>query len=186
MGRVAVRAAVVNYLTTGINDSDIPHLAVVKPSPPKVMSRAAVFGAISVGSATGAWAFVHIERQIERRVELTGPSAAENAHSVLTNPGGKIRSYIVGLEIFTVSAQPQAEQADADNDALLDGLVGWIEQDRTFGGTLYEAGEGPEPGAMGDDIDVTSNLPVLSKTETVNIYNLVRFNAHEWVPPVYV
>lgn len=186
MGRVAVRAGVVSYLTSGISASAIPHLAIVKPSPPKVMSRAAVFASIGVGTTTGAWAFVHIEHQIEKRVELTGPSAAENARSVLTNPGGKMRSYVVGLEIFVVSAQAQAEQADADNDVLLDGLVGWIEEDRTFGGTLYEAGEGPEPSVMGDDVEVSSNLPVLSQSQTVNIYNLVRFNAHEWVPPVYV
>lgn len=98
-----------------------------------------------VGKSVAA-GYLHIGNQREKRVALGG------AHG-----GWKRRVYEVHIVIVFRSDEPLADDVVGAHDDLLDALITRLEADRTWGGCVWQGGEGE---AMGDnDLTVTVGWP---------------------------
>ena len=151
MSRATVRETVTAYLLTKrpIPDGDgtIPFLVNVFGFPAKVTSEQELY-LQDPGIQVGANIFCYLPTNRDRRVALGG------AHG-----GRKMVVFEVMLRCFMLSQQPKSQDAGADNESFLDGLVTAIRQDRNAGNPsqVFEWGEGVLTG--GDDIEVTSYYP---------------------------
>lgn len=174
MTRASTVAAVANYLTYG----QIPFLTTVKPYPAKVNPE----GEFDLGAnqGTGAVIFMFLPNQREKRINPGG--AAVFPLAPIT--GRKWREYQVTLMCFLRSTKQQAEDAGADMDTFLDGLVAHLEADRRFGTTgqgppteIFQAGEGSDTG--GDDITIESSLPRLLLNQVTQTFAAVKVTVCE-------
>ncbi|MEV0968512.1 hypothetical protein [Microtetraspora glauca] len=82
------------------------------------------------GRGMGTYAVVHLEAANERREAWGGATS-----------GWKHITHAVTLQLFHLSTQPLAEDAQADLDALLEAIGDLIHADRTLGEAVLQAGE---------------------------------------------
>jgi hypothetical protein len=144
--------------------SNIQWLTTLHDHPPKVTTEDQWFDEQNPGEGTGAVVYIYIANQREKRIATGGPTS-----------GLKFRPYQVDLICFLRSMVSKSEVAEADNDEFLDGLVAYIEADRTFDsdGVIFQAGEGDMNGAW--DIGTEANFPKLVKmgmTQTFSVIHL--------------
>ncbi len=152
--RTAARAAIVAYLmgkaATGAGgDGTIPYLSVVFPFPAKFTPEGELFAGDDPGTQNGAAIWLYIE-----------PQNSERAPNQGKNPGGKFVTYPFALDIVFRSTKKKTQDAAADNELMLDGLIAAIEADKNAGtddGTIWSWGEGGTN--KGPDLDLTSYYP---------------------------
>jgi hypothetical protein len=159
MSRSTARAAVAAFFAPPA----VPKLNGIKAGLPKLTEAGDWF---SDTSGSGALGFIHIERQMERRIAIGGATS-----------GVKLRVYDFGLVVILRSAKPHGEDATTDNDSILDHVVAHLQADRTLGGSVFQAGEGDTFGE--EDIEVASDLPQMLDGGIVQIWNVVRFKVLE-------
>lgn len=163
MGRVAVRAAIVDYLQS----AGIPYLGTVFPHPPKMASEEDFFVNSVPGTAAGATIFVALRRQRERRIALGGP-----------NNGRKLRPYKVTLLCFLRSKATTTQEAGDENDAFIDALVSAIEGNRTAASdAIFQWGEGDDLYEF--DIEVDTGLPRPLRLQMTQVFSTVDVTALE-------
>jgi hypothetical protein len=169
MSRVSTINAIAAYLQQPTQYSGaIPALSNVFMYPPKITQEQQWFNNLPSGIATGAVIYIALRRQNEERIALGG------AHG-----GRKWRQYECFLACFLRYTGPTSEQACADADAFIDGLLEWIEADRTLGtgpavggetlpGMIFQAGEGGIHG--GPDLETEVFMPSLVNDELTQLY----------------
>ncbi len=163
MPRATVRAAITEYLQS----SSIPFLGSVFPHPPKVTPEGEFDIGKFPGKGSGAVIYVYLQEQSEERVREIGLQLH-----------GKMRTYKATLICFLRSIKPKAEQADADNDTFLDGLVLAIQENRTPGtGAVFQWGEGDTVGGV--DIVIHSELPSTIRLQLTQIFSTVEVTVIE-------
>ena len=158
MGRAAVRTAVTEWLDTAA----IPMLGTVLRSRPKLINPALLEP--SLGQASGSVIVVHLIHDVEIRTAVGGAKSGE-----------KFNKHDITLEILFQSKQPDALVAQDDFDALIDGIMGRLRQDRTLGapGVIWQC-----PDAAGYDLLLAQ--PVLG-AQTVLITAHLTMTALEYV-----
>lgn len=164
LGRKGVRTAVANFFAP----PNVAGLNSVYSGEPRLVTSNAYFA----GQKSGAVGWPYIESQKDRRIAFTGGP----------QPGGgqaKLIIYEVAFSYRFLSYQAKAEDALDDNDNGIDALTARIRSDRTFGGTLWQVGEGDT--VMGEDIHVMSGPgPKVRKQDgPIIIWSMVRFIAIE-------
>jgi hypothetical protein len=169
VSRATVRAAIVSTFT------GITGLTAVYASEKKVTNGDEWYAAI--GDRSGMLAFVFIEHEVEARRSLAGPSA-----------GYKKISYDVALVCqFRHNGESTADGVDAgiqaiqDYDATIENLKAHVRLDRTLGGAVFQIGEGDT--LSGDDIEITSDLPVTDADGLIHIWAAVKFRVIEFTSP---
>ena len=169
-GRVAMRAAIVNYLTA----ANLPFVGEVLGTAPKITSENTFFVSVPAGTGTGAVIFVHLERQ--RETLLSYPAVGG---------GWKERPFDVVLMCFLRSVERRTDAIQLANDQMLDALVHALEMDPNMGDTavVYTQGLGRPP-RYGPDIEVESDLPRPVLQGATEIFTTVRFVASEMVQAV--
>ncbi len=169
MGRATVRAAIVDYLQQGATGGNIPSLSTVFAHPAKFTTEGDFYDGQGPGIDDGAVIYVYLREQDERRIAIGGP------HS-----GWKARPYTVVLICVLRHKGPDAQDADAANDAFIDGLVSWIEADRTASSTaVFQWGEGDDVGGV--DIHVEAGMPKPIRQQTTQVFTTVEVTALELV-----
>lgn len=121
MSQTTVRAAVVAWF----KPPHVDGLARVFTAPPKIVQG---------GHAPGNTAIAIVTVAPGRRTRI----AVGGEHS-----GWKRVDYSVELGIKLQSAQRTAEAATDRLDEIVDAAIARLESDRTLGGTVWRAGEGP-------------------------------------------
>lgn len=157
MSRATIRQAVVDWFGNG----HVAGLGTLYTAQPRTIPGGDF--AITNGAMSGAVATVHIEHELEHRAALGGPYSGE-----------KKIDYTVGLVVMFRSRQASQDDAMGDYDALIEAIKERLRSDRSFGGTVWIAGE--EQGG----IEINSDLPRLDK-QTFTIWSVVRFVVSEWV-----
>lgn len=166
MSRAEVRAAVGTYLQNGITTESVPYLSTVWPAPPKLANESDFYSAEVPGEGFGAQIFIYIGPTDRTRIAVGAKSPITNQYG-----GRKFVVYQTALMCYTRSTNTEAQDAAAENDTFLDGLIAWIEQDRNLGtapqgigpgggvptGSIFQAGEGGIN--EGPDLQVHSLLP---------------------------
>lgn len=172
MTRVSILQATADYLSAG----QIPFLNTVNPWPARVTPQ----GEFDLGLNAGSGAIIHmlIEDQQEERIAGGGAGIAPLAPIA----GRKWVQYSVTLICHLRSTKPQAENAGADMDCFLDGLLARIRADRTLGtaGTatpIFQAGEGGRNG--GPDLHITPSFPRLLNGQLVQVFAAVKVTVCE-------
>ncbi|MGH3376337.1 MAG: hypothetical protein ACRDP6_16510 [Actinoallomurus sp.] len=173
MTRAAVRQGIAAYF--GGNTYDAVYriwrptplaangLAGVRQFFPKRFSKDDYTFGYSPPRAMGGVMVVHIPLETEKRIALGGPTA-----------GIKRLTYSVELWLYHQGQTPHAEDPQADFDGLIEAVVARIRADRTLGGIVTEAGEGPNTG-----ITKTASEPVRNN-ETTEQYGVIRFDANAY------
>jgi hypothetical protein len=137
------RASIRQQIYTYLNGASIANVAFY-PAMPKETDP---FPA-TAGVSTTAIAFPVVAQQEELRLGF----------------GKKEVRYSITLEIAAFSAQAKGEDAQADCDAIFEGILAAIRADPTLGTqgstTLLQAGEGTGMGSQ--DLRVDQDMPVLS------------------------
>jgi hypothetical protein len=166
MSRASVRAAVVAWFAPPAVDG----LNAVYSSKRKIVQAEETYSG-SLGSGSGAHAWVYIERKREHRRGFGGPPGP--------NTGGKKRVvYDVGFVVIFRSVRPKMEDAVDDHDALMDAIEARLRLGRDLGGQVFSAGEGGELGQ--DDIETLSDMPKQAGQET-HVWSVVKFVVTEWL-----
>ena len=148
MSRATVRETITTYLESKGADATIPFLVNVFGFPQKVTSEGELYSMDDPGLQVGANIFVYLPTNREHRIAVGG------SHS-----GRKEVVFEVMLSCFMLSQQSKSQDAGADNEEFLDGIVDAIRADRNAGdpSQVFQWGEGTITG--GDDIQVTSYYP---------------------------
>ena len=168
MGRAGVRAAMQSYFS----GAGLPVVGTVYRSRPKTVP--AQNYNLSANGGSGSVLIIHLSRSHERRVELGGAKG-----------GFKVDVHSATLEIRFKSMKADAQAAQDDQDACLDGIVAAIRADRTLGcaynattnqpnGPIWQAGEGSA------GIAVTMFEPE-EEEQVLSIFGTVEFEVWEWV-----
>lgn len=160
MSRASIRAAVTDFLS----EPPIEGLSFVKSSAPKRVEAKEFYAGLPLGAMSGCGAEVHIRNQHEERASVGG------AHG-----GGKWRTYEVWLVLRFRSRHPKPEDAEQDADAMFDAITDRFHADRTMGGRVFQAGEGPGP-----DLRIVSYMGRYVENVFHNTYE-VRFVVREWL-----
>lgn len=148
-GRTVVRAAIVSYLQSGITAGAIPSLSTVFAHPPKFTQQGDFQRGEDPGIQNGAVCYVHLLEQNERQLTI-GPYPQSR----------KARYWHVGLICVLFSASVTTQEAGDANDTFIDGMVAWIEANRTANSDqIFQWGEGEMSPAGGLDIDVKAGMP---------------------------
>ncbi|MEU0516641.1 hypothetical protein [Streptosporangium sp. NPDC006007] len=105
-------------------------LATVRSFFAKRVSDQEYTAGLAPGRSMGAVAVVHLGDSTERRIAVGGAT-----------DGWKHRFYAVTLHLYHLAQVPQAEDAQADLDELLEAIATLVHADRTLGGTVTQAGE---------------------------------------------
>lgn len=147
MSRASVRETITTYLEAKGADGTIPFLVNVFGFPAKVTSEQELYPS-DPGIQVGANIFVYLPTNRRRHISLQGPHGGSNEFF-----------FEVMLRCFMLSQQPLSQDAGADNEAFLDGVVAAIMADRNAGNAaeVFQWGMGTVTG--GDDIEVTSYYP---------------------------
>jgi len=130
VGATAVRQA----LAAWIAPPAVAGLATVFTAEPRQSRDQDYFSGLPAGTVTGAMAFCAIESQAELRREVGGPTS-----------GVKQVTYAAVVVIRCLSRQPDAENAHADIEGIIEALLARLRASRTLGtvdGTVFQAGEG--------------------------------------------
>lgn len=137
-------------------------LAGVRQFFPKRMSDDDYTFGYSPPRAMGGVMIVHVPLETEKRIALGGPTS-----------GIKRLTYSVELWLYHLGQTQHAEDPQADFDGLIEAIVDHIRADRTLGGTVTEAGEGP------NGITKTASEPVRNGERTEQ-YGVIRFDANAY------
>lgn len=147
--------------------SPVPGVGVVRRGWAKRDDHADYFNGQAPGTRTGCQIVVFIGRQLESR-KCTG-----GEHN-----GMKRCLYEVEMLCFIRSNTPHAEDAQDDVYSLRDNLVDWMRQDRTLGGSVFQAGEHVDGGR--GVIDFEYGQPE-TKAELTKSFLTMKFEAIEFV-----
>jgi hypothetical protein len=144
MSRATVRTAIQNYL----QNANVTYLSQVKPFPAKFTPEMEFYEGEDPMHRNGVVMYLFFEKSSERRIAFGGATNGrkEVEHSVI-------------LDCIFRSANPQSEDAGAENELFLDSLVQSIRANRNAGSpsVIFQWGEGSLNG--GADIDITSYYP---------------------------
>jgi hypothetical protein len=134
-GQAAARQAIVNWFTT----ANIPGLAAIHRSVPKIIN-AQDFN-LSAENGSGCIIVVHLTGAKENRIAMGGATSGE-----------KFSKYDLALQVYFRSVKTDAEEAQDDQDAVIDTIYARWRADRNFGtapaqwngtnATVWQAGEG--------------------------------------------
>lgn len=104
------------------------------------------------GVLSGSYVNVHVREQRETRITTGGGPVP---------PSGlkKIR-YEVVLHIFHRSLEPHGEDAEDHLERVTEGLLQRIRADRTFGGVVFQAGEGDNTSVGSEDLLIGYGEPL--------------------------
>ena len=165
--RADMRAALAAYLQTGIGGADplIPYLGLLLEHAAKITPLGEIASPDPMaGEGIGAVCWIKLENSHNRRIAL----------------GKKLKTYRVALDLMLLSYTQEAQDAEAANDAMLDGIEAMILADRTAGtgatgtrtGVVWQWGEGE--GAMGGtDIEIACGYPTLDRNQRVQLLSRV-------------
>lgn len=171
MSRATVREAIATYL----ENADVPYLTTVKRFPPKFTPEGEFFDDDEPGHSSGAIIFIHFAAQNETRIELRG-----------LHGGGKATEYTVLLDCYIRSTHRKAEDAGADAETFIDGLVEAIRADRNAGApaVVFQWGEGTFPGSA--DIEVAVDFPriLAGSGSATQVYANVRVSVIEMITQI--
>jgi hypothetical protein len=166
MSRESVRTQFVNYL----NNAGITYLGSVKTFPAKFTPEGDFYANEDPGHAQGCIVFPYIERQSERRIELTGATG-----------GGKEITYEVVFTCIFRSSKKKTEDAGTDAETFLDSFTNAIRASKNCGGSgpIFQWGEGSVNG--GPDIQVESFYPrqINGSAAVTQVFSTVRVSVIE-------
>lgn len=160
MSRASVRAAVTDFLS----EPPIDGLSFVKSSTPKRVEAKEFYAGLPLGAMSGCGAEVHIRNQHEERESFGGAIG-----------GSKWRTYDVRLVLRFRSRHSKPEDAENDADTMFDAITNRFHADRTMGGRVFQAGEGPGP-----DLRIASYMGRYVENVFHNTYE-VRITVREWL-----
>jgi len=167
VSRETVRNQIVAYLGA----AGIPNVGPnsVKTFPPKITDEGDFYLDATPGSGLGVIIFPYIERQSEKRIELTGATG-----------GGKEITYEFVFTCIFRASTPKAEDGAAANEAFLDALTNAIRASKNCGGggPIFQWGEGSVNG--GTDLDVNCYYPKqLNASQITQVVSTVRVTVIE-------
>lgn len=168
MTRLEVRQAIQSFL----EEARIPHVGVVYPARPEVLSEqdyeANRFGeAVETAGGSSAVLVVDITTDLRQRRADTGRTAVND--SVIHN---------AVIEVFFASSSGEGVRAQEDYDTVVQGIMDTIRSDATLRapGTIWSAGE-YETGVQHEQAAPFTDAEGLN----ILIFGAVRFEAWEWV-----
>lgn len=158
-GRASIRATLYNYLKT----ANVGQLNQIFTSFPKRINYQVN---AQPGQLSRAAAVIFIQSEREKRIAVGGA----------TN-GWKQVDFSVVLQIFHHSMQPNAEDAMADFDTLIDNIKATLRADHRFGDTTGNlVWQGAEPA-----LDTLYGEPVTSDNGATETFAEIRFDVTEMI-----
>lgn len=163
MGRASIRKAIQQYLTS----QNIQFVGKVYQHPPKFTAEGEFVGTSFIGEGSGAVIYIHLAKQRGQQIRLIGGQ-----------PGGRQRTYTVGLVCVFRSKNSNTEEVGEENDVFLDSLVDAIENNGQPGnGAVFMWGYGDTVGDI--DIDVKAEMPRPLRLQASQVFSVVEVTAIE-------